>query len=223
MLTAGFLLGFAGSLHCVGMCSPLALQVRGKGNTGLLINRLLYHAGRATTYLALGVVAGLLGKAIEIQGVQNYFSIAAGVVVLAILIFPNVQNYMSPMVSRALQTLKVALKSRLQATGRFAVFTFGALNGLLPCGLVYMALVIAVAQSGFISSSAFMLMFAAGTIPALLAATYSLPFLRRVLPISLAKWRMALLVITAVVLIGRGLPSHFLPIHASMEGVTICR
>lgn len=223
MLAAAFLLGVAGSLHCVGMCSPLALQVRGEGHAGLLTNRLLYHAGRTVTYIVLGGVAGLLGKVIEIGGAQNYFSIAAGVVVLAVLIFPEMQKYFSPAVSRVLHKLKLALRSRLESASRFSVFIFGALNGLLPCGLVYTALVISVAQSGFISSSAFMLMFALGTIPALLAATYSLPFLKRVLPISLARWRMALLIVTAIVLIGRGLPEHLLPIHASMSGVTLCR
>lgn len=223
MWVAAFLLGFAGSLHCVGMCSPLAMLVGGRSSPALLKNRMLYHLGRALTYVTMGIAAGLLGRVIQIEGLQRYFSVAAGIAVLAILLFPEVQRYVSPAFSQLVFSLKNALKARLHASGVFSVLTFGALNGLLPCGLVYVALVMAAIQPDLFLSIVFMASFALGTVPALLGATYSAEFFKRLIPLSFNKWRAVLLAVTALIMIGRGLSQHWLPIHAGNGGITVCR
>ena len=64
MLWTAFLLGLAGSLHCAGMCGPLALALpaTGTGTVGYVTGRLAYNLGRLATYSVLGVVFGLLGN-----------------------------------------------------------------------------------------------------------------------------------------------------------------
>src|SRR5437868_5245017 len=83
-LAAAFLLGFVGSLHCAVMCGPLLLAIPtpGKNKTSFLFGRLVYHSGRLATYAAIGLVSGLLGRAIELAGLQRWLSIIAGTIIL---------------------------------------------------------------------------------------------------------------------------------------------
>ena len=85
-LSTAFLLGLVGSLHCAGMCGPLALALPATGNTtpGYVLGRLAYNAGRIITYCALGIVFGLAGWTFLLAGLQRWVSIALGVAVLAI-------------------------------------------------------------------------------------------------------------------------------------------
>jgi len=63
MLFSGFILGLISSLHCIGMCGPIAmmLPVDHKNPTKKVIQLLTYHLGRITAYMTLGLVLGLLG------------------------------------------------------------------------------------------------------------------------------------------------------------------
>ena len=63
-LWTAFLLGFVGSLHCAGMCGPLALAlpVVGKTRATFFLSRLTYNFGRIVTYGLLGVLFGQLTK-----------------------------------------------------------------------------------------------------------------------------------------------------------------
>src|SRR3974390_3272430 len=78
-------LGLVGSLHCAGMCGPLALALPATGGsaTGYVAGRAAYNAGRVVTYCTLGVVFGLLGKTLLLAGIQRWVSIGLGVALLA--------------------------------------------------------------------------------------------------------------------------------------------
>src|SRR3974390_1678418 len=82
---AAFVLGLVGSLHCAGMCGPLALALPAVGKTtpGYLSGRLAYNLGRIITYCALGLVFGLVGKTLLLAGIQRWVSISLGVALLA--------------------------------------------------------------------------------------------------------------------------------------------
>src|SRR5215471_896062 len=83
-LTA-FILGLIGSLHCAGMCGPLALALPGSTcrTSRFLVGRLAYNLGRILTYCMLGVVFGLVGKTLLLAGLQRWLSISLGIVLLA--------------------------------------------------------------------------------------------------------------------------------------------
>ena len=201
------MLGLAGSLHCVGMCGPLALALpRPPGR--LLGGRLLYNLGRTVTYAAMGVVFGLLGQTLLVAGWQRGLSIAAGLLILVYLLSTWLGRGRWSLESTALRFIapvQKALGRLLQRSSLGGLFTIGLLNGLLPCGLVYVALAGAAATGSAGQGALFMTLFGLGTVPMMLAVSLVGPSLygrfrgrfQRVVPAALG--------IMALLLILRGL------------------
>ncbi len=173
MLTA-LLLGFAGSLHCVGMCGPLllALPLDAAGKRQVLRQMLVYHAGRILTYAALGLLFGLLGKGLAVAGFQKILSIGAGVFMLGMALmawrFERMVTAL-PGFGAFTQRVKSRMGSLLRHNG--STFSLGLLNGLLPCGIVYAALAGAIATAGIPEGALFMAAFGLGTLPLLLGVS----------------------------------------------------
>lgn len=167
--TIAFLLGFAGSLHCAAMCGPLllALPAPPGGPGRFLAGRLIYQAGRIFTYCVLGIVAGLAGKALFAAGWQRGLSIALGLAILLGFLISRKIALSAPIV-RLLSGLKGAMSAQLRQRGFRSLAILGALNGLLPCGLVYVALAQAMSRGALASSVAFMAAFGIGTVPMML-------------------------------------------------------
>ncbi|HET6990324.1 MAG TPA: sulfite exporter TauE/SafE family protein, partial [Bacteroidia bacterium] len=86
-LIAALLLGLLGSLHCVGMCGPIALAipVKREKSATLASGISIYNFGRALTYSILGAISGLAGSAVQFAAGQRTLSIVAGSIVLLIL------------------------------------------------------------------------------------------------------------------------------------------
>ncbi len=213
MLITAFLLGLTGSLHCVGMCGPIALMVNARTNSSMLINRLLYNSGRTVTYVLMGVVVGMLGKIVLWGGIQAKVSIGVGVLILVALLIPKVQQLFLPSLSFYVFRLKQAFSKHLKSTKPFSALFTGVLNGFLPCGLVYAALAIALIQVTPYDSALVMLLFGLGTVPAMLAAAYSWQAIRKIIPWSFQRIQTAMLIVVAVVMIWRGLSDEMHLFH----------
>src|ERR1041385_2077549 len=73
-------LGLVGSLHCAGMCGPLALALPQAGGNALAFGfgRVTYNLGRVSAYCILGLLFGLVGRSLFLAGVQRWVSIALG-------------------------------------------------------------------------------------------------------------------------------------------------
>jgi uncharacterized protein len=162
-------LGLLSSLHCVGMCGPLVLALPIQGvspqrRTGL---SLVYHLGRSLTYSVMGTLMGALGLSVVLFGYQQQLSIGAGVLMLLIWTL-----YMVGRLPRfqALQQRVHRLLAKLwgQKPRLNVLFTMGALNGLLPCGVVYLALVGAVGTGSIFGGALYMFLFGLGTAPLLI-------------------------------------------------------
>jgi hypothetical protein len=141
-LAAAFLLGLAGSFHCAVMCGPLVLAVqtsRGRGRFG----NLAYHGGRIATYAVLGAVSGLIGAAIAFAGFQRWISIAAGFLVL-LASLTSFTARMNGWIGKTVLAVKARFGLLLHNQSWGASVLLGGLNGLLPCGLVYVACATAV-------------------------------------------------------------------------------
>jgi sulfite exporter TauE/SafE len=214
-LWTAFLLGLVGSLHCVGMCGPLALAlpVNNPIFAQFLGGRLLYNLGRITTYAALGGLFGLLGKSFIVMGVQRWVSLSVGIVILVSLILsPRFRSGVQP--AKFINLIKSPFLKLMRHRGLGALFGIGLLNGLLPCGLVYAACAAAMTSDTLLHGAEYMIAFGLGTIPMMLAITlmgqrlqFILRFkLQRLIPISLAIIG-ALLVLRGMAL---GIP-HFSP------------
>lgn len=174
MLTA-FTIGLFGSIHCVGMCGPIALALPyGNGSRwSLLRGALYYNLGRTLTYVLLGLVIGLVGQGLALAGWQRYYSIGLGVLLLvaaALAWQPEEWLIRQPVFGQLYLGLKRRLGNSLRGSGYRAFWQTGLLNGLLPCGLVYLAIAGALNSPGPLWSAAYMALFGLGTLPLMLLA-----------------------------------------------------
>jgi len=182
MLWTAFILGLFGSLHCAGMCGPLALAlpVAGGRPVSFFVGRLAYNLGRIITYCALGLVFGLLGKSLVLAGIQRWASIALGVALL-IGLFASRRFALWRPVTMFVDRLKSAIGALLRRRSADALLALGLLNGLLPCGLVYVACAGAVATGDLFAGAFYLLAFGLGTVPMMLAISLS----GKLVPVSL--------------------------------------
>lgn len=199
-------LGLLGSLHCAAMCGPLqlALPMPPGGAGRIILGRLIYQLGRITTYGLLGIVGGMVGKSIFVAGMQRWLSIALGVAVLTGFLISKRVAVSAPVV-RLVMRLKQAMSAQLQRRSFRSLGLLGLLNGLLPCGLVYVALAGAVAQGSLLAGSGYMLVFGLGTLPMMLALSLSGKLFPAGLRLKLARTIPVGICLLAGLLILRGL------------------
>lgn len=173
-LWTAFALGAAGSLHCAGMCGPLALALPRSGATPLsyVAGRVAYNAGRLVTYAALGLIFGLAGRSLVLAGVQRWTSIALGIMLLAGLFASRTVRLGGPLYG-VVGSLRSRMSHLLQKRSIGALGVLGLLNGLLPCGLVYVACAAATVTGTAAAGAAYMLVFGLGTVPMMLAISLS--------------------------------------------------
>jgi sulfite exporter TauE/SafE len=202
----GFLLGGVGSLHCAGMCGPLAmaLPTAGASRSGYVLGRLAYNAGRLLTYGLLGVLFGLAGQAAFMAGLQRWVSLALGVAILAGWLVSRRVALNTPVV-RFVAVLKAGMGQLLGRRGWLSLGLLGALNGLLPCGLVYVACAGAASTGAAGAGAAYMLAFGLGTVPVMLALSLAGRSLQRALRLRLPRIIPVCLVGLSLLLILRGL------------------
>ncbi len=77
-----------GSMHCVGMCGPLAMWASGAadGSSRLAIHTSLYHLGRLITYACVGLIAGLIGQLTDLGGEVLGVQLAAARIVGVLMV-----------------------------------------------------------------------------------------------------------------------------------------
>ena len=204
-----FSLGLVGSLHCIGMCGPLALAIPSKAGTRwkFILERIVINLGKACTYAIMGAALGLIGKNL-LMGVQQNISILLGAFILFSFAIPfsfksKLQKY-SPL-EFVYTFVKLKFSLFLTKRGMFALFILGMLNGLLPCGLVYTALLGATAVADLWQSALFMLMFGVGTAPALITVSLAGKLLSIKFRSLFSKAIPVFSIVLAVILILRGM------------------
>ena len=173
-LGIAIMLGLVGSLHCAAMCGPLqlALPALPGGRRHFIGGRLIYQLGRVATYALLGVLAGLAGKSLLLAGFQRWLSVSLGLAILSGFLLSKKVAVSAP-VLRLVARLKTAMSAQLRQRNRRSLALLGLLNGLLPCGLVYVALAGAVSRGGLIDAIAYMACFGLGTLPTMLGISLS--------------------------------------------------
>ena len=177
MLYSALLFGLISSLHCIGMCGPIAmmLPVNKSNPAEKVIQIVIYHVGRLVAYASLGLIFGLLGRGFYMAGIQQQLSIAVGILMIVIVVVPEREfmkyNFSKP-VYRLLSKIKSNLGNQFKRKSPDAFFTIGLLNGFLPCGLVYAALFGAIAMQNLTLSVTYMILYGIGTIPMMSAVVY---------------------------------------------------
>lgn len=206
----GFTLGAAGSLHCIGMCGPLslALPVHHFSKTGKMAALLLYQFGRILTYTVIGLFFGLAGRMIYVAGYQQLFSIIMGslILLLALLYFLHKSHFRVPFLNRFYQGVQqLIIRVLKSSTSLLSFLLLGMANGLLPCGMVYIALATSLSFSGLEESAGFMAAFGAGTLPAMMLVGYAGMMIRPELRSGFRKLVPVFITLMGVILILRGL------------------
>lgn len=167
MIWTAVVLGFLGSFHCLGMCGPIALAVTAADQRRFLMRKLWYNLGRVFTYGLLGLLVGTVGKGLQLAGFQQWTSILLGglIIIMSILYKRSERAMVRGGAFRWIGRLKSLLGFWLKKGGTLAFFMTGLVNGLLPCGMVYIALLASLGLSDPLRGSMYMIAFGVGTIP----------------------------------------------------------
>lgn len=225
-LVLGLLTGF----HCIGMCGPiaLALPLNKKSWGTRIFSALWYNIGRTITYAFLGAVFGILGAGFSLAGFQRWVSIIMGIFMVASVLFPKINHmlYRGTGDSKLMTGVKKQLAKYFQQASYKSLFITGLLNGLLPCGMVYMALAGAIGVGSLQGAVLFMIMFGLGTIPMMFLLSMLGNFATLKLKHAINKVIPFIVIIVGILFILRGLnlgikflspPAKKLEIHKGMK------
>ncbi|MCK9640085.1 MAG: sulfite exporter TauE/SafE family protein [Prolixibacteraceae bacterium] len=171
ILITAFLLGLMGSLHCVGMCGPIALSLPLRGHTipQKIWGSTLWSLGRIVTYSLMGGLFGLIGAGFKILGYQQVISIVIGVGMILSVILPSLFKKIKFGAKLSIfDPIRKGMQRLFREKNNRALFLIGIFNGLLPCGLVYFAIAGAIASADLLLSIGYMALFGLGTLPMLL-------------------------------------------------------
>lgn len=202
-------IGFLGSFHCIGMCGPIALALPGSSDSGfpIVAGRVLYNLGRIVTYSLLGAVFGLIGHSIALAGFQQGLSISLGLAIIAAVTIRSrhftafkEKIRMDALYSRIKKTISTLFNKR----GMSTLFTIGVLNGLLPCGFVYVGLAGSLTTGSIFKGALYMAFFGLGTFPAMLSISLAPNLISLDKRRSINRFMPALAILLGLLLILRG-------------------
>jgi sulfite exporter TauE/SafE len=221
-------MGLMSSFHCVGMCGPIALALPiHKGNkTQQFAGLSLYNGGRILTYALLGLILGSLGSSLVWIGYLRYLSVLSGILMLAYVLWPSrLDAYFHPpkLWQNFIRQLKNRMAEMLRSRKPQSWFFLGILNGLLPCGLVYLALISSVATASALDGGFYMLSFGIGTLPAMMAVGFFKQWFTNVFRTRMRKLTPVLMAVAGIWLVARGLLIQYPGASpAGSNPITIC-
>jgi len=209
-IISGLVLGFLTSFHCIGMCGPiaLALPLHGANKIQKLFGGILYNFGRTTTYVIFGFILGLFGQGLGALGFQRWVSIIAGILMIATVLSPSLfkSNFSSQGIFNSLLSKVIGALKKLFSTRSYgSLYLIGLLNGLLPCGPLYMAFIMSAGTGNAFTAVIFMMMFGLGTIPLLFTITILGNFISLSVRNRINNFLPILIVLIGVLFILRGL------------------
>lgn len=221
-----FMIGLLGSLHCIGMCGPLAFSVPvvKPGWLFLIADKLLYQFGRILAYCILGVIIGLIGQQLWLAGIQQGVSIFSGVLIVMaacsrLFKFTLLKNKNQLLLAPFNRMFNYALKHKANH------LIIGFINGFLPCGFVYLALAGALNTSGVRHAATYMFWFGLGTLPLMFIATISIGFTSKLLGNKINRVIPYMMLCLGIWFIFRGLALDipYLSPAKAQNGVADCR
>ena len=224
LILSAWVMGFVGSTHCIGMCGPLAmsLPMRSQQVPDRMFSALVYNLGRITTYAFYGSLIGLTQSLVLPFLFQHELSVIIGILLVLMsiyfLVFKKTITAFSN--NRFYQLVTITLGKLYQKNSIQNLYFIGVLNGLLPCGLVYLALASAFATGSMYKSILFMSFFGLGTLPAMWSMVFFAQYFSPLIRTYLRKIYPFIFAITGIMLIMRGLSDA----HDIHEGIqTACR
>ncbi|HCM76237.1 MAG TPA: hypothetical protein DIS90_07635 [Cytophagales bacterium] len=220
MYITAILMGLAGGLHCVGMCGPLVLAATA-GNP-FAGSKIIYNLGRVLTYGFLGLLAGAVGEFLQILPYQNLLAYVLGGIFLLIG-FGAISGVHIPILSSLIHRFTNWLKATFGnfLHGKKNIFFLGMLNGLLPCGLTYLALTYCFTLDSSLEGFLFMIVFGIGTIPVMVGLLWALGITLNKIKLNYRKLSMVVMIAIGSLMIGRALFTHVHHLENSAESGVI--
>ncbi len=170
-IISAFLLGLISNIHCIAMCGPIVsiIPFNRRSKKTLLRDLFLYHFSRILTYGVLGIIVGLIGFSFSLVLGLQIMAFTTGVL-LCFIAFEKIlknrkQNILERLFSIKLNNSLFAILRN--SHGRLKIPLLGIINAILPCGLVYYALLTSLSALDFQITSLSMLAFGLGTFPLL--------------------------------------------------------
>lgn len=208
VVIAGIGMGMVSSLHCIGMCGPLVMSLPLPQQAGFrrILAVITYNAGRLTTYGILGALFGLAGRRLQVAGWQQWLSVVLGIAIILGWLAARSGKQITFLPARILQQAVTRLNLYLwKRAGKAGFYLLGMANGLLPCGMVYLAVAAAIGAGSAGMSTLFMVCFGLGTLPAMTGLGYISGWFNQSVRLHLRKLMPVFTVVIGVLLILRGL------------------
>jgi hypothetical protein len=228
MFLTALIMGMAGSLHCAGMCSPLAMTVTNL-NPSVIFNRVLYNSGRIITYGLLGAIAASIGHMLPISGFQNLLSVILGfslIVMAAVGITAVKVPFLTHALLKFTGLLKKTFSKILYRKNPGSMLLLGSLNGLLPCGLTFLAVSFCVTLATPVEGFAYMFVFGIGTLPVMLGLVSLIDLVKSRTNWNIKNLTTGLMIISGLLLIARVFLLHAPGGHhheSDLVDIVICR
>jgi sulfite exporter TauE/SafE len=228
-LPLAFLMGLLSSLHCAVMCGPIMLGMpfQKRSQLSALLHLLSYQGGRITVYLFLGGFVGLLSTSIRVFSNQKVLSIIIGSLLILFTLFQFFPLYQKRL-SLVQQHFSLPIGKLMTKVLKLPFWPFfaGMLNGLIPCGMVYLALATALNTGSIGGATQFMLLFGLGTLPLLLVVSWAGIYLKKYIRLNTQKllpWFMLLMGILLILRsIDLGIPFISPSTHQGFGQAVIC-
>ena len=209
---SAFLIGLAGSVHCVGMCGPLALAIPGaskdKGFT-FFLRTIAYQISRISGYGVLGLIVGFFSQGMQFTGVQPYFSLLSGILLLFLGFFgiiPEVNAFSKYPIIQHFQVKINRIIGTVMTNEHFSTpFVLGFLNAMLPCGMIYIALGTGLSSGNMSEGALYLISFGLGTLPLMFMVSISGQFLSLQMRRSWQKAIPIIFMISGIILIYKGM------------------
>jgi sulfite exporter TauE/SafE len=227
-LLAAISIGLMGSFHCVGMCGPIAfaLPLDRSNSFSIFAGSSLYNLGRLLTYAGLGFLFGSLGKGFALAGVQQWLSIGIGILmILSVFVSFSFGKSSFSAYSLWLGNIKGSLSKRFGKKSMSNLLLIGLLNGLLPCGLVYVGIGGALAMASPLKGALFMFAFGLGTLPLMLSISVYGNLLKKKVFAPLRRWVPVFILLMGSLFILRGMNlgiPYLSPAIAEVNNVVKC-
>jgi uncharacterized protein len=209
-LTTALILGLLSNIHCLGMCGPIAflLPLNKSTRSTKIAGIVVYNLGRISNYTLLGLLFGVFGQGLRLGKFQQYAAIGFGILILLWIYVPLLTKKSYINGSRLIRFhnfIKSKLGRQLKRSSLRSLFILGILNGLLPCGMVYLAVAGALSTGNLNGGIMFMLFFGLGTLPVMTLVPFYSNRITYSNRIRVGKVLPVLLTIMALAIIIRGL------------------
>ena len=172
------LMGLAGGPHCIAMCGAACAGIGQAAGGGRGAALALFQLGRVVGYALLGALAAasmqglgwLTVHSAALRPVWTMVHVAAAVIGLVLLIQARQPLWLETGARR----IWARVRGATQRWGLAAPLGIGVAWALLPCGLLYSALLVATLSGSWVDGALTMALFALGTSVAMTAGPWLL-------------------------------------------------